>query len=110
AHLLTARARDDEGANTTSPAITVFVVGTGGSMSAVFSAPTGTVNLTIEGQADWIHWGLVTENSINRKAGVAPLIRTWSIIGIGSAYPFADNFNGYTWTDGTPVRAVTNTP
>ena len=109
-HVLTARAHDDGGATRISAPVTVFIFGTGGSLSSVFSAPTGTVNLTLEGQADWIHWGLVTENSINRKAGVAPLISTWSVVGSGPVFQFADNFNGYTWTDGTPRAAVTNTP
>jgi hypothetical protein len=108
-HLLTARARDDEGTNSTSATATVFVVTTGGSVTMDFSAPTGTVNLTVEGVADWVHWGLVTENTVNRKAGVAPLISNFSIVGFGPQYQFFDNFNGYTWTDGTPRAGITNT-
>src|SRR5213075_2302395 len=37
--------------------------------------PAGTnINLTAEGALDWVHWGLYTESSINRKAGVTPQI------------------------------------
>jgi hypothetical protein len=108
-HLLTARARDDEGTNSTSAITTAFVVTTGGLVTLGFLAPTGTVNLTAEGVADWVHWGLVTENTVNRKAGVAPLISNFSIVGFGPQYQFFDNFNGYTWTDGTPRAGITNT-
>jgi hypothetical protein len=109
AHSLTARAWDDQGTNTTSAAVTVYVVTTSGSVTMGFSAPTGTVNLTTEGVADWVHWGLVTENTVNRKAGVAALISNFSIIGVGPQYQLFDNFNGYSWTDGTPRAGITNT-
>jgi len=108
-HTLTARARDDEGTNTTSAAVTVFAITNGGAVSYSVSAPTGTVNLTLEGTADWMHWGLITDTTTNRKAGVAPMIGTYTYVGMGPAYQFVDNFNGYTWTDGTPTPGVTNT-
>ena len=108
-HLLRARAVDEDGASTNSATNTVFVVTTEGSVTMGFSAPTGTVNLTAEGAADWVHWGLVTENTVNRKAGVAALISNFSIVGIGPQFQFFDNFNGYTWTDGTPRAGITNT-
>jgi hypothetical protein len=108
-HVLTAKVFDDEGTNRTSAAATIFVITTGGLVAPVFSAPTGTVNLTLEGAADWVHWGLITESTINRKAGVAPMISTFSIVGSGPAFQFFDNFNGYTWTDGTPRAGITNT-
>ncbi len=108
-HLLYARAYDEDGANTTSVTNTVFVVTTAGYVTLGFSTPTGAVNLTMEGVADWVHWGLLTENTVNRKAGVAALISNFSIIGVGPQYQFPDNFNGYTWTDGTPRAGITNT-
>jgi hypothetical protein len=109
AHTLSARAWDDEGTNRSSAAATIFVITTGGSISPVFNAPTGTVNLTLEGSGDWIHWGLLSESSTNRKAGVTPRIGTFTIVGSGPHYQFFDNANGYTWTDGTPRAGVTNT-
>jgi hypothetical protein len=109
-HTLTARARDDQGTNTTSPVVTVFVVGTGGALSSIMNIPTGAVNLTLEGAADWVHWGLFNEFSLNRKVGVTALISNFTFVGTGPAYRFADNFNGYTWTDGTPTAGRTNTP
>jgi hypothetical protein len=71
---------------------------------------TGTnVNLTAEGPLDWVHWGLVTESSLNRKAGVTPQIPDFAPIGFNGPYRYADNFNGYSWKDGTPTSSVTNT-
>ncbi|HKS38236.1 MAG TPA: Ig-like domain-containing protein, partial [Verrucomicrobiae bacterium] len=72
------------------------------------------VNLTAEGPLDWVHWGLVTETTVNRKASVTPVIGNFRVVDAptGSAYVFryADNYNGYSWRDGTPLASVTNTP
>jgi hypothetical protein len=87
----------------------------GGELSVAFAdIPTGTaVNLTEAGVLDWVHWGLVTETSLDRKAGVPPQISDFTLLdgsnGFAFAYQFADNFNGYTWSDGTPHMTVTNT-
>lgn len=108
-HPLTARAWDNLGTNKTSAVVTVFVVTTGGSVTMGFEKPAGPVNLTTEGVADWVHWGLLFDTSINRKAGVPPMISNFTYVGAGPAYQFYDNYNGYTWTDGTPQAGVTNT-
>src|SRR5213083_2386479 len=78
------------------------------------SIPAGaTVNLTAEGPLDWVHWGLYTEASIDRKVNVAPQISDFSLVfphGFpASAYQFSDNWSGYSWSDGTPDRSVPET-
>ncbi|HXJ55162.1 MAG TPA: Ig-like domain-containing protein [Verrucomicrobiae bacterium] len=78
------------------------------------SIPAGSaVDLTSEGEADWVHWGLYTETSLDRKSGVVPQISDYKLLdspnGFAYAYQFADNANGYTWSDGTPTPTVTNT-
>jgi hypothetical protein len=78
---------------------------------AFLPIPQGTeVNLTAEGPLDWVHWGLVTESSVNRKAGVAPQIPDFVPLGFAGPYRDDDNFNGYSWIDGAPATAITNTP
>src|SRR6266568_1231783 len=85
------------------------------SLSGSFaSIPQGAnVNLTVEGPIDWVHWGLYTETSLDRKAGVTPLISDFTVLyatnGYAFVYQFADNYNGYSWSDGTPTLSVTNT-
>src|SRR6266498_1869793 len=69
--------------------------------------PQGTsVELTTAGSLEWVHWGLYTETSLDRKAGVAALISDFTLLdatnGFSYVYEFADNYNGYTWSDGTP--------
>jgi hypothetical protein len=87
----------------------------GPSLSGNFSSITaGTaVNLTSEGEIDWVHWGLYTESSLDRKAGVVAQISDFALLdntnGFASVYQFADNANGYSWSDGTPTISVTNT-
>ena len=82
-----------------------------GSFATVPAA--SVVNLTTQGRIDWVHWGLYTETSLDRKAGVAPQISDFALLdatnGFAFAYQFGDNANGYSWNDGTPTPAVTNT-
>jgi hypothetical protein len=77
------------------------------------SVPTASVvNLTTEGPIDWVHWGLYTETSLDRKANVEPQISDFIPVdasnGFVFVYQFADNANGYSWSDGTPTASVTN--
>jgi len=108
-HKLTARATDNGGLAKTSAAITVFVFRPGGALALSVATPPNDVNLTAEGSTDWAHWGLLTALSFNHKSGVAQQIGNYSVIGNTPAYSYADNYNGYTWTDGTPVQSVTHT-
>src|SRR5262245_36102986 len=76
--------------------------------------PQGAViDLTAEGPLDWVHWGLYTESSLDRKAAVASLVSDFTVLdstnGYAFVYQFADNYNGYSWSDGTPTASVTNT-
>ena len=86
-----------------------------GSISGSYSnLPVGAaVDLTVAGSADWVHWGLVTETSINRKMPVAPRISDYTLLvgsdGYAQVLSYADNANGYSWSDGSPVLSVTNT-
>lgn len=73
--------------------------------------PQGAVvDLTTEGPLDWIHWGRFTASSVDRKAGVTPWIPGFTPIGRNGPFQYADNFNGYSWSDGVPAPAATNTP
>ena len=89
-----------------------------GSLSGSFTAiPRGTIiNLTAAGPVDWVHWGLYTDTSVDRKAVVTPQISDFKVLFNGGdsnayayAYQYSDNYNGYSWTDGTPTGTVTNT-
>lgn len=79
------------------------------------SIPQGSVvNLTQEGVLDWVHWGLFTESSVNRKGSVTPQIGDFTPVHPSNNYTFiyqyADNWNRYSWSDGVPLMSVTNTP
>ena len=106
---ITARATDNNGATSVSPAVDIFVTQSGGYLIASPATVTDPVLLDAEGPADWAHWGLYSENSLNRKRGVASQISNYTIIGGGTVYPYSDNANPYSWVDGTPTAAVTNT-
>ncbi len=72
--------------------------------------PEGDViNLSAVGRLDWVHWGLFTDSSLDRKAGVTPQLPDFKPIGFNGPFQYADNYNGYNWVDGTPTSSVTNT-
>jgi hypothetical protein len=74
------------------------------------SIPQGSnVNLTAIGSVDWVHWGLYTATSVNRKYGVPEMIGQARPVGADvSVFQFSDNFNGYSWSDGYPEVEMTN--
>jgi hypothetical protein len=89
-----------------------------GSVNGTFSTVTqgSAVDLTANGKLDWVHWGLYTDSSINRKATVTPLIAGFTLTGDQictncylAGFQYGDNPNGYTWYDGAPTPNVTNT-
>jgi len=87
----------------------------GGTITGTFStvAPGSNVDLTSMGKSDWVHWGLYSSSSINRKSGVQSQISDFTTFGSvaesgASVYQYSDNFSGYTWEDGAPVSGVTN--
>ena len=78
-------------------------------------AANSVVNLTTEGPLDWIHWGLYTETSLNRKAGVLPRISDFTELAAEGSNAFlfvfqvTDLAHGYSWSDGTPEPVVNDT-
>ena len=46
------------------------------------------VDLTTDGPLDWVHWGLYTETSVNRKATVTPQISNYTLIAPTNSWTF----------------------
>lgn len=108
-YALSARAIDDQGLVSSSSPVEVFVNGTGGSLAGSITLPPGlprSVNLTVEGTRDWVHWGLTTNSLLNRKAAVSPQISDLARIGANAVERFTDNYTGFSWSDGTPTVAA----
>src|SRR6266550_8498877 len=89
-----------------------------GTLNGSFSSiPSGTIiNMTAAGPVDWVHWGLYTDTSVDRKAGVTPQISNFKPVyntnnsnAYVFVYQYSDNPNGYSWSDGTPTSSITNT-
>jgi hypothetical protein len=96
-------------------AVGAQVMNAGTIAGSVSPIDTGSnVDLTVLGKSDWVHWGLYTSSSINRKGNVPSQLSDFTTFGadpgaVVPAYQYADNFNGYTWEDGSPVVSVTDT-
>ncbi len=108
-YLLTARVTDDAGASRVSSPVEIFVNTTGGSLSGSYGPPPSAVDLTAEGTADWIHWGLTNSASCDRKTGVAPQISTFTKVGTNLVQRLTDYASAFSWNDGTPISAVNST-
>jgi len=109
-YFLTARATDNLGASNNSASLDIFVTQTGGFLAASNAIVTDPVDLDSEGPVDWAHWGLFNEESFDHKRGVTSQISDYSQVGGGGVYPYSDNANTYSWSDGSPTASATNTP
>ena len=73
--------------------------------------PPASVDLTTQGNTDWIHWGLNNVNDVNRKITGLSQISTFTKIGTGTnVVRLTDSPSKYSWTDGSPTAMVTETP
>lgn len=108
-HQLTAVATDDRGVSRASVPVGVFVHGTNGSQTGAVAFPPAAVDLTAEGTVDWVHWGLQSSTSVNRKAGVPAQISDVTPLGAANLSRYADNHSAYSWSDGSPTTATNGT-
>ena len=94
-----------------STSSTLTVTTASASLSSSFFQPTGTQNLTAQGNSDWAHWGLSSSTSFDHKAGVTSQISNYTVVNgeAGQVASFSGSPVNYTWTDGIPNRTVTAT-
>lgn len=82
----------------------------GGELTAFFTPHMNAVDLTTEGDADWMHLGFGDLNGINRKTNVSEQL-TYSIVGAGiqKGFSFSSTDKVFSWTDGAPEAVVAET-
>jgi hypothetical protein len=100
------------GAVTSAPITLTATIPTGRlQVSSLNLAAVTEINLTPEGILDWADWGLTQPTDFNDKVGVTSQIGDYIPIGASQLdyYQFANNAQGFTWTDGTPTSSETNT-
>lgn len=89
---------------------TVNPANLGGSLSAFVNPPPASVDLTTEGTLDWAHWGLNAVSDFNQKAGVTNQISNFTEVNNPNGpIQFADNPVAFSWNDGSPDGAATDT-
>jgi hypothetical protein len=100
------------GAVTSAPVTLTATIPTGLLRVSSFNlADVSEINLTSEGTLDWADWGLALPTDFNDKANVISQISDYTPVGapLLDYYQFGNNAQGFTWTDGTPTTAETNT-
>jgi hypothetical protein len=107
AYPLTITAASGSLSHTASITLVVTAVGSG-ALTGSMAPPAGTIPLTTEGSRDWAHWGLNATADFDHKAGVTQQISNYTLIGTASPSRYANNSIGFTWTDGQPTSAATN--
>jgi hypothetical protein len=87
---ITATATDNAGLSNTSSPVETDVIGQGGSLTIDENVPASPIDLDAQGTGDWVLWGPLNTgdfilnnpgNVLARKAGVAPLISDYKLIG-----------------------------
>ena len=97
--------------HTTNVNLTVTSGGTAaaGVLTGNVTLPLATQNLTQLGVSDWAHWGSSAPNSFDHKSGGNQQISNVAAVGNGTFFQYSNNPVGYSWTDGAPTAADTNT-
>jgi hypothetical protein len=78
----------------------------GGSLTGSGNSLTTAANLTVEGTADWVHWG---DTALNRKSGVIAQISNYAIVGSGTVSTYNSDVRALSWSDGTPLASASST-
>ncbi len=72
-------------------------------------APTASVvDLTAAGTLDWAHWGYPNDD-MDHKASAASLIPNYTTLSGLVALAYANNPDGFSWSDGLVTPSVTST-
>jgi hypothetical protein len=107
---LIAEATDNSSASSPSRPVDVFVHGSGGALAGTVENPPAQVNLPTEGTIDWAHWGLNSNTSFNHKSGAVQNISDLTVVGPHPILRYSNNFTRFSWSDGAPVLAATESP
>src|SRR5688500_17683886 len=70
---------------------------------------TSSVNLSVEGTADWAHWGLDSAASFNRRSNGFSRIANVSLLGTAPVMAVTNTALAFSWTNGTPVSNTNTT-
>lgn len=72
-------------------------------LTGTVATTTVLTDLSEEGAADWVHWGLSSASTVVRKESVPAQISTYSVVGGGTPVRFTNNPTAFAWANGTPV-------
>lgn len=79
------------------------------SLQGTISDMSGTVDLSLEGKKDWVHWGYDSVLSVNRKFSKTKYISEYEKIGDGDFIFYSGNPVKFSWDRGTPTYSVSET-
>ncbi len=86
--------------------LVVSAAGRSGSLSGNLTHPTGNVNLTTAGTADWAHWGYNGSRMDHKASGGGRISNITPIPTGGTVNQTVDYGQGFYWNDGTPTVSI----
>ena len=98
-----------DGAGASDEETFILNVNREGSITHTLNASPATVDLTVEGTADWIQWALNAVTDVNRKATGGNMISNWSPVNSPNLTRSTAGNADYNWTDGTPTSSEPGT-
>jgi hypothetical protein len=67
--------------------------------------PPSAVDLTAEGAEDWVHWGLSSPTSVDRRAD-GSWIKGMDVLGGATLLQYSNNPVAFSWSNGVPTSSV----
>lgn len=79
------------------------------SLSGSTANSPALVNLSALGPTDWVHWGRISDQPVDRKSGVAQKIGSLAAVGVDVSPTPAEAASTARWSDGAPNGVVAGT-
>lgn len=80
---------------------------TAGTLTVSSGPISNPPNLSAEGDLDWAHWGSPNDTDYDHKAGMAPQIGNFTLIGGAGIGHYSGAAASCSWVDGTPEQMET---
>ena len=76
-----------------------------GQLTGTALSPSAAADLTVEGPADWVHWGEGSVPGQVRKAAVVAQVSAYQVVAGGTVKIYGNDLRPLSWSDGAPTAS-----